>query len=102
MHADSARYSYVLTRTAGAMPQDANGIAIIDPARRAWVRRGRAQIDLDGDGRLEQFRICTSNEGLHFTVWTGAPLHGVRRWHQYYSLGYDTVPSCSPKDYEDK
>jgi hypothetical protein len=63
------------------------------------VSRGRATGDLDKDGRSEFFRYCASNEGLHFTVWTGQPLVGRRRWHFYYYLGYDVVPSCKRKDY---
>ena len=30
--------------------------------------------DIDGDGMPEYFRERTSNEGVHFTVWTGTPL----------------------------
>ena len=63
------------------------------------VVHGRASLDLDKDGRQEFFRYCTSNEGLHLTVWTGKPLQGKRRWHFYYYLGYDVVPSCKRKDY---
>lgn len=63
------------------------------------VLHGKASLDLDKDGRREFFRECTSNEGLHLTVWTGKPLQGRRRWHFYYYLGYDVVPSCKRKDY---
>jgi hypothetical protein len=56
--------------------------------------------DLDGDGTRETFRSCTSAEGLHFTIWSGAPLTGRRRWHRYYYLGYDVEPSCTPAEYE--
>ena len=63
------------------------------------VSRGQARKDLDNDGRPEFFRSCASNEGLHFTVWTGQPLSGKRRWHFYYYLGYDVVLSCKRKDY---
>jgi len=54
--------------------------------------------DLDGDGKPESFKACTSSEGVHLTVWSGTPLKagGVRRWHAYYYLDYDTEPSCSP------
>ena len=101
MHADSARYSYVLTKTGGALPDTAIGIAIINPPTRYRIKRGRAEIDIDGDGQPEQFRICTSSEGLHLTVWTGVPLSGSKRWHQYYSAGYDLVPGCTAKDFKD-
>lgn len=60
----------------------------------------RVEVDLDGDGVPEVFRSCTSSEGLHMTVWSGAPLTGTRRWHRYYYLGYDVEPSCDPRDYK--
>jgi hypothetical protein len=56
--------------------------------------------DIDGDGTAERLRVCTSNEGLHLTIWSGEPLVGPRRWHRYLYLGYDVEPSCVPKDYE--
>lgn len=51
--------------------------------------------DLEGDGSVERFRVCTSSEGVHLTVWTGAPPQGTRRWHRYFYLGYDVEPTCS-------
>ena len=54
--------------------------------------------DLDGDGQAEFFRACTSSEGVHFTIWSGRPLEGRLRWHQYYYLGYDVEPDCTDKD----
>lgn len=50
--------------------------------------------DLDGDGRLETFKICASSEGLHLTVWTAAK----RRWHAYHYLGYDSEANCTPAE----
>ncbi len=55
--------------------------------------------DLDGDGKSEYFRECTSNEGLHMTVWKGKPLSGTRIWHSYSGFGYDTEGTCQPADY---
>ena len=57
--------------------------------------------DLDGDGVLETLRVCTSMEGLHLSVWTGAPLSRRRRWHRYFSLHYDVEPSCDDRDFQD-
>ena len=48
-----------------------------------------------------QVRSCTSNEGLHVTVWAGAPLRSRRLWHQYVYLGYDVEPSCEERDVSD-
>lgn len=64
------------------------------------VAGGRVRADLNNDGRLESFRVCASNEGLHLTVWEGESLKSKRLWHKYYYLGYDIEPDCTKKDYE--
>jgi hypothetical protein len=46
-------------------------------------------------------RSCTSSEGLHVTLWNGAPLKAARLWHAYYYLGYDVTATCQPLDYKD-
>jgi len=63
------------------------------------IVRGKIHADLNSDGSLESFRLCTSNEGLHLTVWAGEPLKSKRLWHEYYYLGYDVEPNCTKKDY---
>ena len=75
-------------------------IAVVRSATQVFVRHGIVSCDLDGDRRKEFFRICTSNEGNHLTIWSGKPLQGKKRWHSYYYLGYDVVPSCKRKDYK--
>jgi len=57
--------------------------------------------DLDGDGKPEYFRQCTSSEGVHLTIWSGRPLKGTRRWHCYFYLGYDVEPNCTEAEYEE-
>jgi hypothetical protein len=69
-------------------------------AKRIRVVNGLARADINGDGKLEYFRECSSFEGFHFTIWTGKPLKGKRIWHSYYYLGYDTVFTCKKKDYK--
>lgn len=76
------------------------GIGIISSTEKVKIANGFASIDLNGDKKDEYFRVCTSMEGLHLTVWSGKPLIGKRIWHSYYGVGYDTVPSCKEKDYE--
>ena len=75
-------------------------IGIVDSKKPVIARRGIASGDLDGDGTREFFRICTSSEGNHLTIWSGKPLTGKKRWHVYYYLGYDVVPSCKKRDYK--
>jgi hypothetical protein len=47
-----------------------------------------------------QVRACTSGEGVHLSIWAGAPLTSTRLWRRYYYLGYDVVPSCDELDFE--
>jgi hypothetical protein len=63
--------------------------------------------DLDGDENVEQARLCTSNEGIHLTLWTlvdsvapGRPREH-RRWRAYQPLGYDVEPSCTERETDD-
>jgi len=99
LHADELRFSYRLKRTAGAVPDLANGISVSGSEGVPKLLGDTVEMDIDGDGKAERFRICTSMEGLHLTVWTGKPLKGKRRWHQYLSLGYDVDPNCKEQDY---
>jgi hypothetical protein len=76
----------------------APAIAIVGEAGSLSISRGQAGGDLDGDGRREYFRQCTSGEGVHLSVWTGKPLTGRRRWQAYFYLGYDVESTCTPRD----
>jgi hypothetical protein len=82
----------------GRVEAPAIAIAIARSEQSFVVKNGIASADLDGDGRAEYFRECTSSEGIHLTVWTGRLLNGQRRWHYYYYLGYDVEPSCKAKE----
>jgi hypothetical protein len=80
----------------GDQPVPFVGVAIQVPRTSTFqVINGLVVADLDGDGQREFFRSCTSVEGVHLTVWSGAPLTGQRRWHAYHYVGYDMVPSCT-------
>ncbi len=75
-------------------------IAIAGFNRSFRVSGGKVRADLNSDGKLESFRLCASNEGLHVTVWAGEPLISKRLWHEYYYLGYDVEENCNDRDYE--
>jgi hypothetical protein len=74
-----------------------------------WTRGadGYPRADLDGDENPEQARLCTSNEGIHLTLWTlldNAPpgkSRDHRRWRAYQPLGYDVEPSCTARETDD-
>ena len=74
------------------------GIGVIGEPSLCRIDDGRVRCDLEDDGTPGYFRFCTSNEGIHLTVWSGAPPEGVRRWHAYYFLAYDVEPSCSVRE----
>jgi hypothetical protein len=76
-------------------------IAVVGAAGDFKVVKGKVRADLIGDGTSESFRACTSNEGLHLTVWAGEALKSKRLWHEYYYLGYDVVPSCKATEYRE-
>jgi hypothetical protein len=76
----------------------APAIAIVGGADSLSISRGQVRGDLDGDGRREYFRQCSSEEGIHLSVWTGKPLTGRRRWQAYFYLGYDVESTCTTRD----
>jgi hypothetical protein len=92
--------SYQLRATGRPMQGGPPGIAIYG-FNGEFAKRGASVVaDLDGDGRLEFFRSCTSQEGVHFTIWSDEPLKGKRRWHRYIYLGYGVEPTCSNSETE--
>ncbi len=85
---------YEIKLSHGSFAAPATAFAVVKSTVAFAAKAGLTNADLDGDGQAESFRECTSQEGVHFTVWTGKPLQGRRRWHYYYYLGYDVEPSC--------
>jgi hypothetical protein len=76
------------------------GFGIIGPPDIYSAKDNKIKLDIDQDGKNDSFRECTSNEGVHLTIWSGIPLESERLWHAYYYLAYETVPSCVEQDYE--
>jgi hypothetical protein len=72
--------------------------AVLGPVSQFKIRNKQVVATLEGIPELVSFRVCTSSEGLHFTLWQGKPLLGTRVWHCYFYLGYDVEPSCKPLD----
>jgi len=88
--ADDALAFYSLTVPGIEPPAAGIGVVGVD----VGVNNGVASADIDGDGKKDSFRSCTSTESVHFTVWSGKQLTGRRLWHGYYYLGYDTPVTC--------
>ena len=93
--------SYGIAVTGGPLKEGSPYFAVLSSTARLARRGASVQGDLDHDGTPEVFRLCTSSEGLHLTVWSGDPLKGIRRWHRYYYLGYDVEPTCEEPDYKE-
>jgi len=98
---DIGRYSGSFYRVAVADRGDFEGplFLLLEPHGPLSVRGRTVVGDLDGDGVPEQFRICTSREGLHLTIWSGDALKGKLRFHQYFPLHYEVEPTCTDADY---
>ncbi len=75
-------------------------MAVVNPASGAKVRGEVVSVDIDGDGKRENFRHCAGNESLAYSVWKGRPLKGRRIWSAYKHLNYDTEKTCTGKDYD--
>ena len=90
-------YSLKLAR--GKVELNTVAIAVVNYPGKFVSKERAVSADLNKDGRSEYFRKCTSNEGIHLTVWSGKPLVGKRGFHRYFYLHYDVVPSCKEKDF---
>lgn len=44
---------------------------------------------------------CTSQEGVHYNVWSGEPLVSARLWHGYWHAGYDVEETCTDAETKD-
>jgi hypothetical protein len=97
---DEKESFYSLKATKGRVELFTVSLAVVRYDGKFALNRGAVFADLNKDGRREYFRKCTSNEGIHLTVWSGRPLLGKRTWHRYFYLTYDVVPSCKERDYD--
>jgi hypothetical protein len=95
---DPGLHHYEFRLLRGSLPKAAPAFALASFMGTLTVTDAGVTGDLDGDGQPESFRSCTSSEGVHLTVWSGAPLEGRRMWHHYYYLGYDVDASCTDGD----
>ena len=98
---DIGRYGGSFYHVAVADRGDVEGpvFLLLKPHGPLSVRGRTVMGDVDGDGVPERFRVCTSNEGLHFTIWSGQPPRGKLRFHQYFPLHYEVVLNCTDADY---
>ncbi|MBV9763162.1 MAG: hypothetical protein JO340_21545 [Acidobacteriaceae bacterium] len=65
------------------------------------MQNNNAQADLDQNGKTEMFRACSASDGVHLTIWSGAPTTGTVIWHAfYYEPGSSAAvgPPCTTKE----
>lgn len=97
--ADYRAYHVSITDSSTTATTSGVGLAVVSPA--LWSRSvdGRTIADLDGDGRSEDLRRCTADEGEHFTIWSTSDEGGrLRRAHEYFDWGVNTEPRCTPAE----
>jgi hypothetical protein len=86
---------YDATILTGSLDEGMPALAVAGLPRPLVVSDGVLNTDIDGDGRPDAFRFCTSTDGVHLTLWNGTPSGGRREWHRYVYLGYDLDPTCT-------
>ena len=89
-HAMIDNASYYHIQLADTMAEDAPTVVLATRNAVLFVQDSIVLGDLDGDSDPERFEECTSNEGVHYFVFTG----GVQRWHAYYYVPYDLERNC--------
>jgi hypothetical protein len=92
---NNSRSHYEFTVVRGSLAKSVPAFALVNFNGSITIGSGGVTADLDRNGQPEFFRSCTSSEGVHLTIWSGKPVVGQRRWHDYYYLGYDVDADCS-------
>lgn len=96
---DSTSDSYTLTGLDSEVLTGVIGIGIANADGQCRLSGGAVRCDLEADSPAQSFRVCTSREGMHFSIWSGEPLQGEQRWRAYYYVGYDLEPDCTELDF---
>ena len=91
---------YAVTPTANSSVLPNLAVAII--GKLEFERRG-STVFFRSENSVNPISVrgCTSNEGLHLTLWNGEPLKSKRLWHMYFFLAYDVEPTCESADTQD-
>jgi hypothetical protein len=73
-------------------------IALAGPIGPMMANGGTVSVDLDQNGKTQNFRACTATDTVYLTVWGGAPLTGTLLWRgSYYAPDNPGVaPACGP------
>ena len=81
-------------------PGDKLWVAIALPGkRRVRIEKEGVSAELNGRPPREFLRVCTTTDGAHYTIWSGAPITGRRLWYAYVEAGYELEPSCMEEEF---
>ena len=91
--------SYEIQVPPGSLPVSP-ALAVVANAAVFRVTNNTVQSDLDGNGMTQSFRACSSNDGVHLTLWSGQPLEGKVLWRGYYyeASNPGLGPQCTPRE----
>jgi hypothetical protein len=81
---DPSVTSYELHVTQDSIPKLTPLIAVVGTAAPFSIVENNVRADLDQNGKAETFRACSSDNGIHLTVWFGKPVDAAVLWHGYY------------------
>lgn len=91
--------SYEIQAPPGAFSVS-SAIAVVSQAAVFRSANNTVQSDLDGNGMMQSYRMCSSNDGVHLSLWAGQPLDGKLLWHGYYyeASNPGLGPQCTPRE----
>ena len=92
--------TYELTLDSGSVRRPAIYFAVLGGSGRFRGNGSRLLAEFDRRMPVDEFEVCTSNEGVHFTIWNGPMSRGERIWHRYYYVGYDLEADCTEPEYQ--
>lgn len=97
---DTTVSNYDLHVTQASLQKLTPMIAVVGTSTPFSTSANNVQADFDQNGKIETFRACSSNDGIHLTVWSGNALTGTVLWHgYYYEPGNPGMgPACTPKE----
>jgi hypothetical protein len=92
--------SYEIQASPESIQQEWPVIAVVTNTAVFSSVENRVQSDLDQNGNTQSFRACSSNDGVHLTMWSGRPLEGTLLWHGYYyeASNPGLGPPCTPHE----
>jgi hypothetical protein len=75
-------------------------IALAGPIGPMMANGGTVSVDLDQNGKTQNFRACSAADNVYLTVWSGAPLTGTVLWRgSYYAPDNPGIaPACDARE----